>query len=206
MKRVSYIVVVILICPLLSFTQVELVPQAGYMFGGTLSFYEGDFRIQDGASYGGSIIVPDFQFETDLEINYTRMDSEGRFRSYYNRPEFHDSTFKMSTNYIQVGVLKTFGTNDQIRPFGSLSLGTTIFSPKNNISSTWRFSVALGAGAKIYLTDRVGIILRGRLLMPMYFGGVGFYVGSGGSGLSLNSYATMLQGDFSGGLIFSLGR
>jgi len=60
------------------------------------------------------------------------------------------------------------------------------------------------------LTDRVGVILRGRLMMPMVFAGVGGYYGIGGggssSGLYVNSYAAIVQGDFSGGLYFKIGN
>ncbi len=60
------------------------------------------------------------------------------------------------------------------------------------------------------ISDRVGIMARGRLMLPMVFGGVGGYVGigSGGTsgGLTLNSYAAIAQGDFNGGLIFRLGK
>ena len=68
------------------------------------------------------------------------------------------------------------------------------------------FSITAGLGAKIMFTERVGIMLRGRLMLPMFFGGVGFYAGSGGSGLSLNSYAALVQGDFNAGLVFKLGN
>jgi hypothetical protein len=53
--------------------------------------------------------------------------------------------------------------------------------------------------------DVVGIMLRGRLLMPMYFGGLGIYAGTGGSGVSVNSVVAPLQGDFNGGLLIKLG-
>jgi hypothetical protein len=55
------------------------------------------------------------------------------------------------------------------------------------------------------LSDKVGIMARGRLLMPMTFGSAGFYVGTGGSGLSLNSWVAPFQGDFNGGLVFKIG-
>jgi len=46
---------------------------------------------------------------------------------------------------------------------------------------------------KIYINDRIGVRLQGRMLMPMYFAGIGFYagIGTGGtsSGLSLNGYS-----------------
>jgi hypothetical protein len=67
-----------------------------------------------------------------------------------------------------------------------------------------RFAMGVTGGMKIMFSDRVGIRLQGRLLMPTYFAGVGFYVGTGGSGLSMNAGSVMFQGDFQGGLVFSL--
>ena len=63
----------------------------------------------------------------------------------------------------------------------------------------------LGLGVKLMFSDRVGIMLRGRLMMPMTFAGVGFYAGTGGAGLTMNSWVAPLQGDFNGGLIIKLG-
>ena len=55
-------------------------------------------------------------------------------------------------------------------------------------------------------SEKVGIVARGRLMMPMEFAGIGFYVGTGGSGLNTNSYITPVQGDFSVGLVFKIGK
>ncbi len=54
-------------------------------------------------------------------------------------------------------------------------------------------------------SERVGVMLRGRLMMPMYFGGVGIYAGTGGAGVGVSSVVAPLQGDFNGGLIIKLG-
>ncbi len=54
-------------------------------------------------------------------------------------------------------------------------------------------------------SERIGIMLRGRLMMPMAFAGTSLYVGAGGGGVSLNSWVAPLQGDFNGGLIIKLG-
>ena len=47
-------------------------------------------------------------------------------------------------------------------------------------------------------------------MLPMVFAGVGGYygIGTGGSGggLYVNSYTAIVQGDFSGGLVFSFGK
>lgn len=127
--------------------------------------------------YGVSLIVPDINWGTDLEINYTRMDSRANFRPNHNYPDYDPDEFDVSVNYFQIGALKSFGGEDKFKPFGSFSGGVTIFAPKNNIDNVWRFSITLGLGAKYWITDRVGIIIRGRLMIPMIFGGVGGYYG-----------------------------
>jgi hypothetical protein len=209
MKKILLVSVALLLLPFWGKSQVEIAPFGGYMFGGSLSFYEGKLNLKDNADFGVSLIVPDVKFATDLEISYSRMDGSAEFISY--DLGFRDRSFDLSTNYFQIGALKNFGTDERLQPFGSFSLGATLFSPKeSDLSDTWRFSVTLGLGTKIFFTDRVGIILRGRLMMPMYFGGVGGWcgIGTGGSGcgLSLNGYATIFQGDFTGGLVFKLGK
>ena len=40
-------------------------------------------------------------------------------------------------------------------------------------------------GAKIYLADHFGIRLQGRLILPIFFGSLGFYCGTGGCMLNL---------------------
>lgn len=210
MKNLKTYLAILLFVPLFVNAQIEIVPSIGYMFGGRLNYYQGEVKIDDNVSYGLSIIVPNISFGTDLEISYTRMDSHLYFTPYNNFPNYDATDFGVSVNYIQIGALKSFGADGAFKPFGSFSAGTTIFSAKTNIDNVWRFSITLGLGARIEITDRVGVILRGRLLIPMVFSGVGAYygMGSGGSGggLTVNSYSSIIQGDFSGGLYFSLGN
>jgi len=194
-----------LILSVSSIAQVEIVPFVGYMFGGSMNFYEGEYKVADGMDYGVSLLVP-VQDVLDIEINYTRMDSEGRFTAYAGYPGFTDKRTDMATNYLQIGGLKALSLNNpNITPFGSFSLGVTWFNFAD-YDDRVLFSIAAGLGAKIMFTERVGIMVRGRLMLPMFFGGVGFYAGSGGSGLSLNSYAALIQGDFNAGLVFKLGN
>ncbi len=210
MKILRLLSLALLLLPLSVLSQIQIAPTAGYMFGGRLNYYQGELKIYDNADYGVSVIVPDVSFQTDLEIYYNRMDTRAWFRA---NPgfDYNDKEFDMSVNYIQVGALKSFdpGSTD-FQPYGSFSLGATIFSPKTDIDDVWQFSITLGLGAKYWFSNRVGLIVRGRLMMPMVFGGVGGYygIGTGGSGggLYVDSYTTIVQGDFSGGLIFSLGN
>ncbi len=207
MKKIKLLLVAI-IFPAMLFSQggVEIVPFAGYMFGGSVNYYEGKLKIDNGVNYGVSVLVPMHQL-LDIEINYTRMDSKASFSKYAGYPLLEDKETTMATNYIQIGgISKFYSQNTKVTPFGSLSIGATWFSPTDgSFQDVWRFSAALGLGVKIMFSDRIGIMLRGRLLMPMYFGGVGMYAGTGGSGVSVNSVVAPLQGDFNGGLIIKIG-
>ena len=207
MKKIKLLLITI-IFPAMLFSQggVEIVPFAGYMFGGSVNYYEGKLKIDNGVNYGVSVLVPMHQL-LDIEINYTRMDSKASFSKYAGYPLLENKETTMATNYIQIGgISKFYSQNTKVTPFGSLSIGATWFSPTDgSFQDVWRFSAALGLGVKMMFSDRIGIMLRGRLLMPMYFGGVGVYAGTGGSGVSVNSVVAPLQGDFNGGLIIKIG-
>ena len=207
MKKIKLLLIAI-IFPAMLFSQggVEIVPFAGYMFGGSVNYYEGKLKIDNGVNYGVSVLVP-MHHLLDIEINYTRMDSKASFSKYAGYPLLENKETTMATNYIQIGgISKFYSQNTKVTPFGSLSIGATWFSPTDgSFQDVWRFSAALGLGVKMMFSDRIGIMLRGRLLMPMYFGGVGVYAGTGGSGVSVNSVVAPLQGDFNGGLIIKIG-
>ena len=205
MKRIKLLLFTALF-PIWAFSQgVELVPFAGYMFGGSVDYYEGKLKIENGMDYGISVMIP-VQYLVDVEINYTRMDSKASFSPYFGYPNLSYVETTVATNYFQVGAIsKLYRSDSKVTPFGSFSLGATWFT-SSDFNDVWRFSMALGLGVKIMFSERIGIMLRGRMLMPMFFGGVGIYGGTGGSGVSVNSVVAPLQGDFNGGLIIKIGN
>jgi hypothetical protein len=214
MKKIKLFLIAALF-PAFVFAQggAELVPFAGYMFGGSVKYYEGKLNIDNGLNYGLSILVP-VQSLVDLELNWTSMAPvKAAFTPYSGYPLYSYDEFDLATNYFQIGAISKFYSGGGVaQPFGSFSLGATWFSPSatsNSIytsySDVWRFSIMLGLGVKLMFSDRIGIMLRGRLMMPMTFAGTSFYAGTGGAGLALNSWVAPLQGDFHGGLIIKLG-
>lgn len=207
MKKILLFVLVIMF-PVFMFAQrsFEIAPFAGYMFGGGVKYYEGKLKLDDGMNYGISILTP-LHSLVDIEFNYTRMDSKASFSPYFGFPLQYRET-NLATNYFQIGgVSKFYSQNTQLTPFGSVSIGATWFSPSDgSFRDVWRFSATVGLGAKYMFSERFGIMIRGRLLMPMYFGGIGMYFGTGGSGVSVNSVVAPLQGDFNGGLIIKVGN
>lgn len=189
----------------------ELTPFAGYQFGGKLRFYEGDLKIQDNANYGLALDIA-MAPNSKLELYWSQMSSTAQFIGTYGYDYLSTDPFDVNVGYIQIGgVQEVEIDNDMIVPFGAFTLGTTYFIPTSNSTDqvkyddTWKFSVALGGGLKIWLSDRVGIRLQGRLLLPMFWGGAGFTVGTGGSGFTVGAGTSMVQGDFTGGLIIALG-
>lgn len=205
-----------IIFPALMFSQggAEIVPFAGYMFGGSIKYYEGKLNIQDGLDYGISVLVP-VQSLVDVEINWTSMATvKATFDPYSGYPLYSYDEFDLATNYFQIGGISKFSNSSSMaQPFASLSLGATWFSPTANqnsvytsYSDVWRFSIIAGLGVKLMFSERVGIMLRGRLMMPMTFAGVSFYAGTGGAGLATTSVVAPLQGDFHGGLIIKVGN
>ena len=121
MKFLASVIIALLLVPLIVTAQIDIAPSVGYMFGGRLNYYQGELKIKDNMNYGVSVIVPDINWGTDLEINYTRMDSRATFQPYNNFPDYDYTEFDVSVNYIQIGAIKTFTEDDVFKLFGSFS-------------------------------------------------------------------------------------
>jgi len=85
------------------------------------------------------------------------------------------------------------------------ALGATQYT-FDGYSDQWFFSVALGGGAMIDISDALGIRLQGRFLLPLTFSGVGCGIGTGGAscGGGAGFWAPMLSDDLSAGLYIKL--
>jgi hypothetical protein len=103
---------------------------------------------------------------------------------------------------------------DQVEPFALFTLGATRFAFKGNsqeypetagYGDIWKFSITFGLGAKVWISDVVGLRFQGRVLMPMTWGGGGFWCGTGGCGVGLGGTSVMPQFDLGVGLAFRLG-
>ncbi|WNJ19552.1 outer membrane beta-barrel protein [Pontibacter sp. G13] len=210
--RFAYLAVVLLVSTWSSLSAqgpaIEITPTGGFQFGGKINFFEGRFRIQNSGNYGVTLGVELAPYSWG-EIYWTQMSSQANFESF--DPRFDDEDFRVLVNYIQVGATRAFPVSDVFHPFGSFTVGTAwMDSREGNNQDYWSFAATIGGGAKIMLSDRIGIRLQGRLLLPMNFAGAGFFCGIGGGGsscgITLNSFATIVQGDFTGGLIIRLGN
>ncbi|MBI2794819.1 MAG: hypothetical protein HYX66_09260 [Ignavibacteria bacterium] len=85
---------------------------------------------------------------------------------------------------------------------GQLGLG--IYDPERNQYQTNTFFAVSGlGGAKLFISDRIGLRLQGRLILPIYFGSLAFYCSGGGCGTGVSGTGT-LEGELSGGLFIMM--
>lgn len=185
--------------------RLEITPFGGYQFLGKTSVYyqnsSGDIDIKDSEVFGFSINIP-AAYGAEVELFYSRQDSRLDFKG--GAFGTGETLFDMSVEYFQIGVLRGVQQGNLL-PFGVFTVGATNFNPKEDgLSSEWRFSLTVGLGAKVYLSEKIGIRLQGNLLMPVQWAGGSVYFGTGGSGVGVSAGSTMLQIDVRGGLIILL--
>ncbi len=181
--------------------RIELTPIAGYALNGHINMYNGKFKMDNAAQFGGILSV-EVRPGVLGEFSYTRSKTTAQLDKFVGEKLKYD----MAIDYFQLGGVKELSKGPVV-PFGMASIGVTWFNMQSHdVSDHVSFSAALGGGLKFFFNDRLGIRLQGRLLMPMYFSGGGLFlgIGSGGpsSGVSVNTGFLTVQGDFSGGLIF----
>ena len=145
-----------------------------------------------------------------IEISYQRQDTDVP-SDYVDGTGQNTKTFKLGANYIMLG-LNNYMTipNSRFEPFAGGMLGLAIIENKEPLagaeSSTTKFSWGLKAGVNIMATKQIGLKLQAQLLSAVQSVGGGLYLGTGGTSAGLNSYSSMLQLGFGGGLTIRLGK
>lgn len=193
--------------PAISQRGIEITPFIGYQLSGSVPMTEGEFDVKDSEDYGLTVNIPlPMKQGMQLELLYLRMDTEARFDTYYYNSLTESQTFDMIVEYFQIGgvnVIERPGA--KVKPFGALTLGASHFNPNGStIEDEWFFSATLGAGVKIFPSEKIGIRLQGRLLMPFSFGSAGLWCGTGGCSAGVGTTSVFLSGDFTAGLIILL--
>jgi hypothetical protein len=182
---------------------VEITPFAGYMVNTDVVGSYGYLENGDGMSYGGAIAV-DVQRMLQIEFSYTYTKGTSYFRS--ASVQYDSFGFDVAYNHFVLSTVHELKPGGKVIPYGKAGLGAWWASPstsnsKYQLQDTWRMLVELALGAKIYMSEKVGIRLEANVAMPLNFYGAGFYVGTGGSGMSANAGIPMAQFNFMGGLV-----
>jgi hypothetical protein len=142
-----------------------------------------------------------------VELLYLRLDSEAPITYADGTTSTTSKTFNYGLNYIMLAGNRFMKlNNDKIEPYGGLLAGAAIINIKNpepgGESTITRFAWGARVGSNIWLNPKLGIRLQAELLSATQAIGGGAYFGTGGSGVSVNSYSSMLQVNLGGGIIF----
>ncbi|MBN1482612.1 hypothetical protein EH223_11250 [candidate division KSB1 bacterium] len=184
--------------------RLEIAPFWGYQFGGRTTTSEGEIKIIDNSNYGIQVAVVT-PVGASIEFLYSRQaTSLQRNTTRPFEPPIKETLFNMNVDYYMLGGVKSVQQGN-VEPFGAAYLGMGSFKPQSGGYSTERlFAVALGGGAKIRLSDRIGLRLQGRFMLPMQWGSGGLWCGTGGCNIGVGANTTIMQLDLDAGLVIYL--
>lgn len=182
----------------------ELTPQVSYRWGGTISgdstaLFDTDLKVDSGVGYGLTFDIPLSQnFQLELLANHQATElqfDEGIFGGNF-------AVADIDVDYYHVGMLWQ-GSHGQVLPFFVASAGVTrLATDVPGSSSDERFSLSLGGGVKVFVSENIGFRFEGRgffTVIDDYQGGCYDYC------CSCYDYGysdTLSQGQVSAGVIF----
>ena len=181
---------------------------AGWTVSTDASTFNGSVIIDGAADYGATIdysIRPGY----GVELLYAYVPTHARFASVGIGIPSSESA-GVGLHWIQIGGLVSRPMG-RIEPFGALSAGMVVIhasavrfqdGTSYDGSDTVRFAFTAGLGFKVWLTESIGLRFEARALVPVYFSGGGFWVGTGGASVGLSGGIPFAQFDFTGGLSF----
>lgn len=185
----------------------EITPSYGYLISTNVRTTEGDLVVKDLPDYGLTLDIghPAVQ-GAKLQLMYNRQNTRMELKEYPSggRRELFDVIIE----YWQLGVVREVPFQSKnITPYGVVGLGAANFNPVGSLwSSEWFFAAHFGGGLKMFLSDAIGVRLQARALFPFSFSGGGLWCGTGGCSVGMGSYSTIMQFDFTAGLIIALGK
>ena len=184
---------------------IEITPTAGYTFSGNIKGSYGTLDLNNASLYGAKLDVEiaDFSY---FELSVRRNDPTLAFRT--NSSDYVDHETTTGTAHYMIGFLREF-KDGKIKPFGVISVGTSRYWEKGDSNERrWFFSTEFGAGAKMFISDYVGVRLQASVTTPWVFSGGGMYWGIGGGGTGGGAAMTfgipIAHWDLSGGIIIKL--
>ncbi len=185
-----------------AFAQLEITPQAGYQIGSKYSYNGGFIKLADSEQFGVTLNLDINDMGGQVEVMYAYQNAELRVQDFFFYP-FETFITDVVAHHVQFGFIQNFNEDKALRPFAGLSGGFTIFDPTDSLfESRTKFAFGLTGGVKYFFTERIGIRMQAQLLMPIEWGGV-YYTNGGGV---VTTGGTLVQLNFTGGLIFRLGE
>jgi hypothetical protein len=132
-----------------------------------------------------------------MELYYMGMPTVGSLRDRSQR-----YSEDLMVNYIMAGGVRYAPFAERVKGFGGVSLGIALFEGEtvSRAYAAW----GLRGGVLINATERIGLRIGAQLHSPIEAVGGGLYIGTGGTGGGVQTYSTIYQFGFVGGLSFTL--
>jgi hypothetical protein len=191
---------------------IEIGGTYSYMWAGTYHLYYGEIQMEDGNQWGGFVSFS-LRPDTKLELSYLNSQSNATYYAYSYVPQEHPELANVNSpvtiQYFQLGSVYQIDKG-KASPFFGAYLGAAYFNPTGTppkgvtYEGQWNFAVSFAGGVKLYVSDKFGLRLQGRLLLPMYFSGGSMYVGTGGAGVAVGAGIPVVQGDVGVGVFLRL--
>jgi hypothetical protein len=185
--------------------KVEITPFGGYTWTNSFDIYYlntyGRLDFDSGPVYGVLVNINMVRPGAQLELSYTRQDESLILDQ---RPLGRQKLFDMSLEHFQIGGSYGYERGD-VTTFSTLSFGAARWNPKNvpGVDDEWRFSFIIALGAKVYMSDSMGLRLQFRMPMTAISGGAGLFCGPGGCYTSVGG-SGVFQAELSAGLMILL--
>ena len=175
--------------------RLEIIPMYGYTWTGSqsgyYSGYNGELDFKDSDFWG---IALDISAKPGVQARllYRRQDTRMTWKQAGSTEDVGD----IGVEYWHIGAVGGM-RNGNVLPYTGLTLGGTRYIAGGEDS--WKFSIILSLGAKVYLNEKIGLMVGGQV--PFTF--TDAFVGVGTGGMSLGGTG-IVQFDVVAGLIIMI--
>jgi hypothetical protein len=182
----------------------------GYVFDDAVSTSYSNSTYFNGTLKGGALWGLGLEYMVGqnygVELQYLRQDTHAPI-SYYDFSS-KQADFDVAANWIMLGFNRYLINNPKIQPYGGFQLGIATFNvnnPETNKSGTvTKFAWGMRLGAEFFFSGNVGLKLQTNLMSAVQAVGGAAYFGTGGSGVAVTGYSSLLQFGLGGGIVFRL--
>ena len=184
--------------------QAELFGYGGWMTFSSMSVQQGSLQFKDVPDYGLGVDVA-VRRDISIELLWVNAESHVNLKQYPSG--IVQDLFDLNVHYFQLGAVHELNSRSKARPFFAVTAGAALLDAKNaSLSDEWLFSMTFGGGGKFDLSEKLGIRLQARVLVPMVLSGGGLWVGTGGASVGVGAWAPIVSFDFTAGIYIKLGK
>jgi len=152
--------------------------------------------VESAAHYGGGLeFMPNEDY--GVEVFYQIQPTSGSIEAF----PLAFGPYDINVNYIMLGGLRYQPFGDRVSGYGGLCAGAAFLTGDGDAS---RVAIGGRLGLLISGASGVGIKLGAQLFSPIQGVGAGLSFGTGGSGVSVSTYSSIVQFGFTGALCFTL--